>query len=78
MSSVVERDIAHIRSRHIADLRSQRKVTSEFVDYLIDRLTPRSKSRCCAMNYATSMVMEKRMEHEGKTIALDPRTSMML
>ena len=78
MSSVVERDISHVKSIHSAALGSQRRVTSKSTEYLTDRMIPQSKNRFCAVNYATSMVKDKRMEHKGKVIALYPRTSMML
>ena len=78
MSSVVERDITHIRSLHNADLGSQRRINSESAKYETNRLTLRSKDRYRAVNCATTMAKEKGMEHEGKVIALDPRMSMML
>ena len=78
MSSVVERDITHIRSLHSADLGIQRRVTSKSAEYLTDRLIPQSKDRFGAVKCATGMANDKRMEQEGKVIALDPRRSMML
>jgi hypothetical protein len=78
MSSVVERDIAHIRSLHSADLGSQRRINNESTEYVTDRLALQSKGRCHAVNYGTSMVKEKIMKHERKVIALDSRMSMML
>ena len=78
MSSVVERDITHIRSLHNANLGSQHRVNNKYAEYLIDKLTPQSKDRFSAVNCTTSMAKDKRMEHEGKDIALDPGTSMML
>ena len=78
MSNVVERDIMHIRSLHNADLGSQRRVTSKSVEYLTDRLIPRSEDRVSTVNCATSMVKDKRTEREGKFIAMDPKRSMML
>ena len=56
MSSVVERDITHIRSLHNAELGSQRRVSSKSVEYVTDRLTSRSKNRFHAVNCATSMM----------------------
>ena len=78
MSNVVERDIAHIRSLHSVELGSQRRETIKSTEYLIDRLIPQREDRVSTVNCAASMVKDKRMEHEGKVIALDPRTSMML
>jgi hypothetical protein len=78
MSSVVERDIAHIRSLHSVDLGRQRRVTCKSTKYLTYRLILRSKDRVSAVNCATSMVKDKRIEREGKIIVVDPKRSMML
>ena len=66
MSSVVERDIAHIRSLHNADLGRQCRVTSKSAKYLTDKLIPQSKDRFSTVNCATSMAKERRMELEGR------------
>ena len=73
MSSVVERDIAHIRSLHSADLGSQHRVTSKSMEYLIDRLIPRSEDRVNIVNYTTNMVKDERTKREGKVIDVDPK-----
>ena len=59
MSNVVERDITHITSLHGADLGSQCRVTSKYVEYLIEKLIPRSEDRISTMNCATSMVKDE-------------------
>ena len=78
MSSVVERDITHIRSLHNVALASQHKVTSKSTEYLMDRLILQSEDRVSALNCAASMVKDERTEREGKVIAMDPKRSMML
>ena len=78
MSNVVERDIAHITSLQNIDLGSQHRVTNKSAECLIDRLIPRSKDGYNTVNCATSMVTNRRIEQEGKIIALDPKKSMML
>ena len=78
MSSVVEREVTHIRSLHNTDLGSQGRVTSKSTEYLTDRLIPRSEDRVSTVNYVTSVMKDERIEQVGKVIAVDPKGSMML
>ena len=78
MSSVVERDISHIRSLHSIGLGSQNRVTSKLADYLIDNLIPRSKDRFCVVNCVASVLKDEGTDQLRKVMAADLRDSMML
>ena len=48
------------------------------MEYLTDRLIPRSEDRVSAVNYATSVMKDESIDQVRKVIVVDPKWSMML